>query len=131
MTEADKKMISDIFDSESMGYAYVYPIGGDIRQEYLISLSPENIANFIGNHGFDAEKIIITDVADRLVVNTSMVFLHTCPNQELCQEIIGYLAPIQLGETEAGSVLAVGRDTADEYFAEEDRFVAMAELGMQ
>ncbi len=131
MTEADKKIIFDIFDSESMGYAYVYPMGGDIRQEYLISLSPENIANFIGNHGFDAEKIIITDVADRLVVSTSMVFLDTCPNQELCQKIIDYLAPIQRGETEAGSVLAVGRDTADEYFAEEDRFVAMAELGMQ
>ena len=27
MTEADKKMISDIFDSESMGYAYVYQTG--------------------------------------------------------------------------------------------------------
>lgn len=131
MTEADKKMISDIFDSESMGYAYVYPMGGNIRQEYLISLSPENIANFIGNQGFDAEKIIITDVADRLVVNTSMVFLDTCPDQELCQEIIGYLVPIQLGETEAGSVLAVGRDMANEYFAEEDRFVAMAEMRMQ
>ena len=131
MTEADKKMISDIFDSESMGYAYVYPMGGNIRQEYLISLSPKNIANFIGKQGFDAEKIIITDVADRMVVSTSMVFLDTCPNRELCQEIIDYLAPIQWGETEVGAVLAVGRDTADEYFAEEDRFVAMAEMRMQ
>lgn len=58
-------------------------------------------------------------------------FFNTCPDQELCQEIIGYLAPIQLGETEAGSVLAVGRDMANEYFAEEDRFVAMAEMRMQ
>lgn len=131
MTAEDKKIISDIFDSESMGYAYVYPMGGDIRQEYLISLSPENIANFIGKQGFDAEKIIITDLVDRLVVNTSMVFLDTCPNQELCQQISDYLVPIQRGETEAGTVLAIGRDTADEYFAEENRFVAMAEMRMQ
>ena len=50
----------------------MYPMGGDIRQEYLLALSPENIVNFIGKHGFDAEKIIITDVVDRLVVNTGM-----------------------------------------------------------
>ena len=46
-------------DSESMGYAYVYPLDGSPRQEYLISMSPENMANFIGKQGYDAEKIII------------------------------------------------------------------------
>ena len=49
MTSDSRKMIQDIMDSESMGYAYVYPLDGDPRKEYLISLSPENIANFIGN----------------------------------------------------------------------------------
>ena len=99
-------------DSESMGYAYVYPLDGSPRQEYLISMSPENMANFIGKQGYDAEKIIITDVLDRLVVNTSMVFLDTCLDHELCRKTIGYLAPIQMGEKEAGNILAVGRDIA-------------------
>lgn len=130
MTSDSRKMIQDIMDSESMGYAYVYPLDGDPRKEYLISLSPENIANFIGNKGYDAEKIIITDVLDRLVVNTSMVFLDTCPDQKLCRKIIGYLAPIQMGEKEAGAILAVSRNTADEYFQEEDQMVTMAEMGM-
>ena len=78
----------------------------------------------------DGEKIIITDVVDRLVVNTSMVFLDTCPDQKLCRKIIGYLAPIQMGEKEAGAILAVSRNTADEYFQEEDQMVTMAEMGM-
>ena len=130
MTPECRKMIHDIMDSESMGYAYVYPLDGSPRQEYLISLSPENMANFIGKQGYEAEKIIITDVLDRLVVNTSMVFLDTCPDQELCRKIISYLAPIQMGEKEAGNILAVDRDTADEYFYEEDQMVTMAEMGM-
>ena len=88
MTPESRKMIHEIMDSESMGYAYVYPLDGSPRREYLISLSPENMANFIGKQGYNAEKIIITDVLDRLVVNTSMVFLDTCPDQELCRRII-------------------------------------------
>ena len=64
------------------------------------------------------------------MVNTSMVFLDTCPDQELCRKIIGYLAPIQMGEKEAGNILAVDRDIADEYFYEEDQMVTMAEMGM-
>lgn len=130
MTPENRKMIHDIVDSESMGYAYVYPLDGSLRQEYLISLSPENMANFIGKHGYDAEKIIITDVLDHLVVNTSMAFLDTCPDQELCRKITGYLTPIQMGEKEAGTILAVDRDTADEYFSEEDQMVTMAEMYM-
>lgn len=130
MTAEDRKMISDIFDSESMGYAYVHPLNGGSRRGYMISLSPENIANFIGKYGGNAEKIIITDVADRMVVNTNNVFLDTCLNQKLCKEIIGYLAPIQRGETEARVTLAVDREVADEYFAEEERLITMAEMGI-
>lgn len=130
MTPENRKIIHDIMDSESMGYAYVYPLDGSPRQEYLISLLPENMANFIGKRGYDAEKIIITDVLDRLVVNTNMVFLDTCPNSELCREIISYLTPIQMGEKEAGAILAVDRGIADEYFSEEDQMVAMAEMYM-
>ena len=55
---------------------------------------------------------------------------NTCPDQELCRKIISYLAPIQMGEKEAGNILAVDRDTADEYFYEEDQMVTMAEMGM-
>ena len=43
---------------------------------------------------------------------------------------IEYLAPIQLGEKEAGEILAVERNVADEYFAMEDEAVTMAECQM-
>ena len=52
-------------DTESMGYAYVYPLDGGARKEYMLSLSAENLANFIGTYGLESEKIIVTDVLDQ------------------------------------------------------------------
>ena len=51
--------------------------------------------------------------------------------ENLCREILKSLAPIQMGEAEQGEILVVDRDTADEYFMEEDQAVTMAELSMQ
>ena len=64
------------------------------------------------------------------VSNTCMGMLDVCPDQKLCGRIIEYLAPIQLGEKEAGEILAVERNVADEYFAMEDEEVTMAECQM-
>lgn len=130
MTQEDRKMVQDILDTESMGYACVYPRDGRNRKEYMISLSAGNLADFIGTYGLEADKIVITDVLDRLVVNTQMWFLDTCPDQQLCRELLASLAPIQLGEREPGQPLAVSRESADEYFREEDQMVTMAELAM-
>lgn len=126
----DSRMMEKIMDSGMMGYGYLYPIDGGNRQETLISTTPENLANYIGSHMYDAEKIVVTDICDRLILDTFGCFINTCPDQKLCQNIIKHLAPIQMGEKEADKVLEIDRDTADEYFAAEDQAVTMAELGM-
>ena len=48
----------------------------------------------------------------------------------MCSEIIPYLAPIQMGEKEAGEILMVTREESDMYFAAEDQAVTMAECQM-
>ena len=96
MRAEEKNMVERIMDTETMGYAYEYPYGGGARKEYMLALTPENLANFIGARGYDAKKIVITDVLDRLIVNTCMGMLDVCPDQKLCGRIIEYLAPIQL-----------------------------------
>ena len=120
MRAEEKNMVERIMDTETMGYAYEYPYGGGARKEYMLALTPENLANFIGARGYDAKKIVIT----------CMGMLDVCPDQKLCGRIIEYLAPIQLGEKEAGEILAVERNVADEYFAMEDEEVTMAECQM-
>lgn len=123
-------MVERIMDTEMMGYAYLYPRGEEIRKEYLISTTPENLVNFIGHHLGDAGKIVITDMMDRLILDTVGGFLDTCPDQELCLKLIRHLAPIQMGEKEPGEVLAVDREMSEEYFREEDQMVTMMELAM-
>lgn len=131
MRKEDSDMIAKIYDSERVGYGYLYPVDGGARQDSMISTTPENIANYIGSHMYDAQKIVITDMCDRLVLNTCGCFIDSCPDQKLCKDIIPFLAPIQMGEKKAEEVLGVSMEVANEYFAEEDEAVTMAEIGMQ
>ena len=131
MNQKEKQMVERIMDTEAIGYAYLYSAAGGERKEYLISTTPENLANFVGGHFMDARQMIVTDMLDRLILDTAGGFLNRCPNQNLCREILKSLAPIQMGEAEPGEILAVDRDTADEYFMEEDQAVTMAEISMQ
>lgn len=124
------EMMDRIMDSERMGYAYLYPNDGSERKEYLISTTLQNMANFIGSHPYDAEKMIITDMCDRLLLDTAGGFLDNCPNQDLCRELIPLLAPIQMGEKEAGDLLILDRIEADAYFNAEEEVVMQAELSM-
>ena len=130
MAEKEKGMVEKILDTERAGYDYFYPSDGGNWQEFFISTTPENMANFLGSHFYDAKKMIITDMVDRLILDTYGGFINTCPDQKLCAEIIPYLAPIQMGEKEAGEILMVTREESDMYFAAEDQAVTMAECRM-
>ena len=126
-----ESMMGKIMDTDTIGYAYLYPIGGGTREEYVIATTPENLANFIGSHFYDAEKMVITDILNRLIVDTCGGFLNDCPDQKLCGEIVRHLAPIQMGGKEAGEILSVDRTQAEEYWAMEDAAVTMAEYRME
>lgn len=130
MTQEDRKIIRDILDTGNAGYAHVYPLNGGKRKEYMLSLSSENLANFVGTYGFKSEKLIVTDMSDRFVLDTDFWLLNDCPDKQLRRELQIALTPIQMGDWEAGRPLAISRETADEYF-QENQQVTMAELAMQ
>ena len=81
-------MVNWIMDTERMGYAYVYPSDGKPREKYLVSTTPENMANFIGSHFHDVQKIVVTDFLDRLILDTCGGFIDNCPEQGMCREIV-------------------------------------------
>lgn len=78
--------VEQAIDGFNVGYAYLYPNDDSARQEYVFDMTPENIANFLGSHQFDAEKIVLTDMLDRLILDTTGGFINNCPNQELCKK---------------------------------------------
>lgn len=148
------EMMEKIMDTERMGYAYVYPSDGGAmgednpmgeghptgkgnrigeknpREEYLVATTPENLADFISSHR-DAHRITVTDIADRPLLDVSGGFINGAPGPGVHTKIITRLAQIQTGEKADGEVLQLDRRQADEYFAAEDRAVAMAEYGME
>lgn len=127
MRKEDRETMEKIMDTERVGYAYFYPRESEGCEVYYISTTPENLANFIGSHLHDANRMVITDILDRLILTTFGGFIADCPDQKLCLEIIPHLAPIQMGEKKAGEVLVISRDIADDYFAEEERMATQAE----
>lgn len=68
MRAEEKNMVERIMDTETMGYAYEYPYGGGARKEYMLALTPENLANFINFKG-------ISQITIRKEVKT-VIFMH-------------------------------------------------------
>lgn len=132
MTENEKKTIERMYDGTegNIGYACLYPNDGGARKEFVFDLTPQNIANFLGKHQYDASKIVLTDMLDRLVLNTIGGFIDRCPNQALLQQIMPVLIPIQMGDTEPQEFPVVSRDAFEEYSRMEDEMVTGAELGL-
>lgn len=93
-------------------------------------MKPKNITNFLGSHFFDARKMVLTDMADRLILDTCGGFTKNCPGQKLCAKIVSHLALIQMDEGEAKEFLMITRDEYDEYGCWEDEQVTMAEMSM-
>ena len=130
MKQEDIEKVEQAIDGFYVGYAYLYPNGGSVRQEYVFDMTLENIANFLGSHQFDAEKMILTDVMDRLILDTTGGFINNCPNQERCRNIVSLLAPIQMGEKEVTEFPMVTRDMYEQYIAMEEQAVLEAEIRM-
>lgn len=122
-----EKLVELLSKDVITGYVYGYDGG---RKEYYFENSPSNIANFIMLHKENTDKIILTDMVDRLILNTFGEFINQCPDQRLLQEILKDLIPMQMGEREPNEILVADEDEYIALLAEEDRKVTGAELRM-
>lgn len=104
-----------ILRTGNVGYAYVYPYGTEGANVFVMNMSPENIANFIGQHRGDCSKIVMTDRMDMLVLNTYGEFIDRCPDRELLLNVLTHLVPIQCGKVNAMDVRSVPKDIYDLY----------------
>lgn len=132
MNDKERKEVETMLENSdgNIGYAYLYPRDGSARQEFVFEMTPGNIANFIGSHSYDAEKIILTDILDRLILETAGGFIDRCPDQNLCSQILSILTPIRLGERSVQEFPMVTMEAYDEYGQWEDETATAAELGL-
>lgn len=129
MRQKDKNLVEEILEGEQVGYAYVYLQDGS-KKQYVFDLTASNIANFIGTYQSGVQKIILTDMLDRLILDTVGGFIYNCSDQELCKAIIPILTPIQTGEAGVQEFPLVTRELFEEYSWLEDQRVTAAEISM-
>lgn len=98
-----------------VGYAYVYPIGGEPPQTYVFSMTPENMGNFIGKHGANCYKIVMTDRLDMLILDTYCCLIDQCRDKQLLRDVMQHLMPIQFRQAEPKEFPMVSYETYDRY----------------
>ena len=122
----------ELMEEGNLGYACVYFEDDHGKHtDFIFPMAAENIANFIGKHAYEADKIVMTDCCDRLICESVYGgFLMNCPDQKLCREIISHLAPIQMGQAEPKEFPVATREEMEALWRTEDEAVMQAELRM-
>ena len=115
LTQEEIQHVESILQNGDVGYAYTYPQGREIPEAFVFSLTPENIANFIGHQMEQDVEITMTDQLDLTVLTTFGGFIDKCPDRNLLQNVLQHLVPIQMGQTMAKEVPTVSMDTMELY----------------
>lgn len=124
----NNKQLNELLEKDLI-IGYVYGYDGK-RQAYYFENSPSKIANFIMLNSENADKIILTDQADRLILNTFGEFINQCPDQEFLQEVLKNLVPMQMGDKKPSEILTASEDEFEKLLYEEDQQVMETEYKM-
>lgn len=124
----NKKSLNELLEKDLI-IGYVYGYDGE-RQVFYFEKSPANTANFIMLHKEHADHMILTNLADRLILNTFGEFINRCPDQTFLQEVMKELLPLQMGEKEPTEIVAASEEEFQKLLYEEDQRVTEAELRM-
>lgn len=124
----NNKQLNELLEKDLI-IGYVYGYDGK-RQAYYLENSPSNIANFIMLYNENVDKIILTDQADRLILNTIGEFINQCPDQEFLREVLKNLVPMQMGDKEPSEILTASEDEFEKLLYEEDQQVMETEYRM-
>lgn len=116
---ADNEKIQKLLDSPSVTLGYVYRAGS--REKYWFNGTPENIASFLMRFP-DADKIILTDSLDMLVLNTIGNFIDTCPDKERLSQILAHLVPMQMGETKPKEIFCPSDQEVNDHCSQFSRY---------
>ena len=88
LTAKEIQDMETILRTGMVGYAYVYPIGGEPPQTYVFSMTPENMGNFIGKYGYNCNKIVMTDRMDMLILDTYYCLIDKCSDKQLLRDVM-------------------------------------------
>lgn len=100
------------------------------RQTIYFEKSSANIANIIMLHQENTDHIIITDLADRFILDTFGEFINRCPDQTFLQEVLKELVPMQTGEKYPIEIEEASEKEYHKLLFEEDQRITEMEIRM-
>ncbi|MDK2965020.1 hypothetical protein [Lacrimispora sp.] len=100
------------------------------RQTIYFEKSSANIANFIMLHQENTDHIILTDLADRFILDTFGEFINRCPDQTFLQEVLKELVPMQTGEKNPIEIEEASEKEYHRLLFEEDQRITEMEIRM-
>ena len=127
MTRREMQMVENVQDGWHVGIACLYPVHGGGRKEYVFDMLPENIASFVYRNQYEARKIIITDMLDRMIFQIDTNGDSTCQSREFCQKVADSLQAIVDG-SEPAEFAIVSKVLYDRYCDLEENAVMEAVL---
>lgn len=114
-----KEVLAELLKKDLV-VGYVYGLDSE-RQEYYFEKSPSNIASFIMLKKEHADKIVLTDTLDRLILNTFGEFINRCPDQKLLREITKELVPMQIGDKKPDDITIVSMEEAQAFWNQQEQ----------
>jgi len=114
-----KEVLAELLKKDLV-IGYLYGLDGE-RQEYYFEKSPSNIASFIMLKKENADKIILPDTLDRLILNTFGEFINHCPDQKLLREITKELVPMQVGDKKPDDIAIVSMEEAQAFWNHQEQ----------
>jgi hypothetical protein len=100
------------------------------RQTFYFEESSANIANFIMLHQENTDHIILTDLADRFILDTFGEFINRCSDQTILQEVLKELVPMQTGEKNPIEIEEASEKEYHRLLFEEDQRITEMEIWM-
>lgn len=120
--------LSEFLEKELI-VGYVNSCDGN-RQTFYFEKSPANIANFIMLHQENTDHIIITDLADRFILDAFGEFINRCLDQTFLQEVLKELVPMQTGEKYPIEIEEASEKEYHRLLFEEDQRITEMEIRM-
>lgn len=128
----NREQLYELMEDGNLGYACVYEKSGQgISIDYMFKMTAENIANFIDRNAYRAEKIVMTDMCDKLICEVDSGGIITkCPNLDLLGGINSRLANIKEEGVELGDFLLATREEMEALWNSEEEAVMQGEFRM-
>ena len=91
LTEEERKQLFQAIPGFDAGFLEVFPVDRYHSQQYILDLTVENIAGILRSWKGQSRKIIMTDMMDRVILETEGDNIIRCSNEEMTRQYIDYM----------------------------------------